>query len=618
MEKRITGLLLAGLLTGSAVLAAPAKPKKKAVAPAKKPAPAPAKTPAPAPTPAGTPAANPQAAPTANAPIPARASTPEEIKAAQLAAKAADLQNQAKWTDAAPLLQQAAELTPNDWVMWDRAGWGWIDAEQPQKALAAFQTARKVAPADTPVGGLLAAHYFLGQGMELQALLAANSAGTLEPPMQALITAGVAAKKGTPAWSLGLGTLYARVIRNNFRALNPLEAAAQAQSGKAEVWLLLADVNQALNRGQQEDAAAIKYLELAPDTVDAYRMRAERYSLQQQVDEARDEYAAGISKYPLAGDLYFALARIYEKLKQTKSADAMYRKLITAATTANRPDLVWLGRAQLAGFQARQRDYAGAETFYREAAAKPGATTATWTTWGSLLAIQGKWDEAARALLSAVDRDEKLRGTSQASVRPELLTERYRAAVCRLLAEGKGPCSSSLRAALALREENHTATEMEARAFLAWCDNTPLQSTELVYRKGDERWAAFTWRRQVVGDEFDARTAGTGSISAIGWRAILQQVQKQFPDCWPAAYSLSRIYAAAGYGDPAVDLLTGVARARTDWWAPYYALGQLYVYRQDREKGIPILQRVVQLAPECRQARLNLQLLSGVKEEEDQ
>ncbi len=554
----------------------------------------------------------------APAPPPVSASLPKDTQAAQLALRAEELQSRGKWAEAAAALEQAAQLVPTDWTLWDRAGWAWIDAEQAQKAVAAFQSARTAAPGESPVGGLLAAEYLTGQKEAFQSLLAADRAGDPGPRMLGLITAGLAAKTKTPAWSLGLGALYARVLRNNYRAVGPLEDAARALPTNADVWLLLTEVNQELNRGPQEDAAAVKYLELAPATEDAYRLRAERYAAQQHTGEAISEYAAGIAQYPTAAELHFALARLYEKEGAAKSAEMIYRKLIAAAGTAKQPGLVLQARAQLANFQARNKEYAAAEAFYREAAARPDATAATWTTWGSLLAIQGKWPEASRALLSAADQDEKAHGSTRPSARSELLTERYHAAVCRLLAGGKGPCSTTLRAALARREETRSTGEIEARAFLSWCDNQPVPATELPYRKGDERWASFTWRRKVQGDEFDARSAGTGSIPATGWRAILQAVQKQYPDCWPAAYALSRIYATAGYGEEALGLLNGVARARTDWWAPYYALGQLYVYRLDKDQGVPILQRVLQLAPECRQARLNLQLLTNAKDPDDE
>src|SRR4029079_2089498 len=99
----------------------------------------------------------------------------------------------------------------------------------------------------------------------------------------------------------------------------------------------------------------------------------------------------------------------------------------------------------------------------------------------------------------------------------------------------------------------------------------------------------FTWRREPLEGEVEVR--GRYSPAATAWRAILQQVQKLHPDCWPADYALARIYATAGFTEDALALLGRVTQERPDWWAPFYATGQYYAREQDKEKGVPALRK---------------------------
>ncbi len=67
----------------------------------------------------------------------------------------------------------------------------------------------------------------------------------------------------------------------------------------------------------------------------------------------------------------------------------------------------------------------------------------------------------------------------------------------------------------------------------------------------------------------------------------------------------------------ALGLLSKATRARPDWWAPHYAVGQYHTRRRDKEQGVPVLRRTLQLAPECRGARVYLSLLTNLREREE-
>jgi tetratricopeptide (TPR) repeat protein len=541
---------------------------------------------------------------------------PRTTQASQLAIRAEEMQAAGKAPEAAALFQQAAELTPDDWGLWDRAGWAYLDAAQAAPALKAFESARKAAPAGTRLyGGLLISQFALGKEKEVLDLLKQYAPPDVLSRAGEVVKKGLAAKERTADWNFALGYLYARVVGNSPRGIPPLEEVVKAAPANAEAWLLLAELNQAANRGAQEDAAAVKYLELAPETQDAYRLRAQRYAALKKNAEALAEYDAAIAKYPEAAELYYGKARLQERLGGLKEAEATYGKLIAGAEARKQEALRTQARAQLANFQARQQNYAGAEKYYREAAARPDASVPTWTTWGSLLALTGKWDEAAKALDGAADRDEKERGKTDPSARDELLVERYHAAVCRVAAGQKEQAKAPLLAVYALRNEVRTSPEREAAAFLSWLEGKGAGKERLAYQKSDERWAGFTWRRQPEEGEMEVR--GRFSPAATSWRAILQQVQKRNPDCWPADYALARIYASGGATDSAVALLNRVALSRPDWWAPHYALGEYYARQRQKEKGTAALKKTLQLAPACGQAQVYLSLLKNLKPEDE-
>lgn len=536
-------------------------------------------------------------------------------QAERLQNQAEELQFQGKWLEAAKLLQQAAEILADDWALWDKAGWGYLDATQPAQALPMFEKAAKTRPSGAAIpGGLLIAQFGMGNAKEVEALLKQMVDADTAAKGLALVKKGLAGKQFTPDWNFALGWLYAQVLRNSNRAVGPLEAVAKATPARADVWLLLVEVNRALDRGPNEDAAAIQYLTLAPDTEDAFRIKAERYAALQDYDSAVLEYEAGIKKYPLSETLHFQLARVHERRNQPKMAEAAYTKLVKAATAQKKESLVFQARIQLANFHARWRNYAEAEKFYREAAARPEAVSNTVDNWGYLLALTGKWEEAAKALDTSVQKLVKP-AAGLAPTPDEILQARYRAALAHLAAGKRAETRALLDPIVADPKAERSGPLVEMAAFAAWAGSRKLPVLD--YQRGDERWAAFVWRGQPQGEgEFELR--GRNSLPDTFRRAALQTIQKRYPDAWPADYVLARAYAAGGYTKDALGLLAKSARGRGDWWAPYYAMGQYYARKRDKENGVPVLRKVVELAPECRQARVSLSLLNNLKDDVDE
>lgn len=595
----MSAVLGASLASGALAQAGaqPAKPATVAPAPAK---PAPARPAPMRPTPK-RPVINPR--------------LPKETQAQQLALYAEELQELGKYAEAAPVLQEAAELTPEDWELWEKAGWGHLDAGQAVPALKAFEAARKAAPKGVALsGGYLVAQFALGNQKEVLDGVKQTVAPDLVEPASSVISKGMAAKPRTPEWNFALGYLYVRVLGNRSRALGPLEAVVAAAPMNAEAWLYLVEVNQELARGQQEDAAAIKYLELAPETPDAYRIRAERFLVVNRPADAVAEYLTGIAKHPTSGELYYALARAYERGGRPKDAETLYTKLVTLAESQKLEALRAQARAQRAAFHTRQKNYAAAEAYYREAAQQAGATPTTWNNLGAVLALGGKWADAAKAYATAADRDEQARGTTDPLAREDLLAARYRAGVAWLAAGQKEPARTALLAAQKLKGVARTGPEGEVNAFLTWLAGPSDKGEALAYQKNDERWAAFVWRAEQEPGELEIR--GKYSPSATAWRALLQQAQQANRDCWPAEYALARLYAAAGFSEEALGLLAEVVQGRTTWWAPYYAIGQYHAQRRQKDEGVSALRKVLQLAPECRPARSLLTRLNAVEDDD--
>ena len=179
----------------------------------------------------------------------------------------------------------------------------------------------------------------------------------------------------------------------------------------------------------------------------------------------------------------------------------------------------------------------------------------------------------------------------------------------------KDQARKDLETALASKSASRSASEVEAAAFLAWLTGKGAREPRLGYQKSDERWAMFTWRQPVAEGETEVRA--NFSPAATAWRAILQFVQKRYPDCWAQQYALGRIYAAAGYTNEALGLLGSTVKLQQDWWAPYFAMGQFYAREKDADHGELILRRVLELAPECRGAKSYLSQLTNLKTDDE-
>ncbi|MGV3719474.1 MAG: tetratricopeptide repeat protein, partial [Actinomycetota bacterium] len=371
--------------------------------------------------------------------------TSPSAAAARLIDQSDELTRKGKFEEAAALLQKAAELTPEDWALWDAVGWAHLDNSKLPEATKAFEAARKAAPPGTPMlAGPVVVSYALGKKDELSKLLAQLTPSDRLPEVMAVVEKGLAAKRFTQEWNYALGYVYANVLRNSGRALGLIEAVAKADPKRADAWLLLVEINRDLERSAQEDAAAVKYLELAPESADAFRLRAERAAALREYPTAIAEYKAGIEKAPGAEHLYYQLARVYERTGAEKEAEGVYRQLIAYAESKKLTGMRQQARAALGAFQLRHRKYVDAEPYYREMAAAPDATVSTWENWGAALALLAKWDEAAKAMKGAAERLGKTQTPGDPEARDTLLAARYRAGVYEVAAGRREDAAKTL------------------------------------------------------------------------------------------------------------------------------------------------------------------------------
>jgi len=539
--------------------------------------------------------------------------------AAKLVAQSDDLARKGKYEESAALLQKAAELTPEDWALWDSVGWAHLDNLKFPEALKAFEAARKAAPSGSALlGGPIVVHFAMGTKPELVKLIGQLVPANRLPVVMSVVDKGLAAKQFSIDWNYALGFLYADVLRNNARAIGLIESVAKADPKRADAWLLLVEINRSLDRSAQEDAAAVKFLDLAPESPDAYRLRAERAAAQRQYPLAISEYKAGIEKSPGTEVLYYQLARVYERSGAEKESEAVYRQLMAYAESKKLAEMLQQARASLGAFQLRHKKYADAEKYYREMAQASDSTVSTWENWGSALAMLGNWKEAATAMKGAAERLAKSQAAGDAEARDNLLAARYRAGVYQVAAGLRDEAAKTLDAALVDKGPSRTGVESEAAIFRFWLTLKESPASRLGYQKGDERWAAFLWRQtQVDAMGGEREVVGRFSATATAWRAALQQIQKANPDAWPADYALARIYAAAGFSAEGIELLNKALRRKGDWWAIHFALGQYHAQQRDKDEGVSVLRRVLQLAPECRQARVYLSLLTNIKDDDD-
>ena len=539
-----------------------------------------------------------------------RASTlPPAVRAERLRQNAEDLQRQGKFAEAAKALSQAAELQPRDWEIWDALGWAQLDIGNAAEAKKAFEKAAAEAPRGASLSaGPVVAAFALKDLPDLESRLRKTAPPEVLDEVLQAVRKGLAAAPRSPDWSYALAVLYVKGLGNRQRALGPAEAVVAAQPGRADAWLLLVDINQELGRGPQEDAAAVKYLELAPETADAFRLRAQRYEELNRVGEAAAELSIGLGKHPTSLDLAGRLSRLQEKAGLLKEAEATLRK--TVAASATRSDSVSAqARLLLAGFLVRTGKTPDAVVLYRELADRAGSGPVAWSNLGAALALDQKWAESAGAHVTAFQRESSERSESVRENRSQVQSAALRAGIALLAAGNRAEAEKHWKQALDPEPKERTQVGMEAAAFLAWLGNADARAS-LAYAAGDERWAGFVWRRTAEPGEVEAR--GNHSLPARGLRAALQSIQSRTPDCWPADLSLARQYAAAGYTDEALALLRKTARVRSDWWAPLYPMGQYYARERKKDEGIEILQQCSRLAPASRQVRSLLSLLKAL------
>lgn len=541
-------------------------------------------------------------------------------------ARGEELAAAGKQMEAAQYFQLAAEASPQDWALWDRAGWAWIDAGNPAAAVLAFQRVRETGPRpSTPPGGMLVARYLAGEVEEALGLLRHLAGEDELPAAEEAVRSGLGAPPGSPARSLGLGYLYTRVLGGSARGRAPLELVARAEPRRAEVWLLLADLNSLLNDERRFVAAARTYLELAPQTADAYRLRAARYAASREHENAIEEYREGIARHPTALPLHLGLVRLYERLSMPREAEQALREMAAAGEkagdTVGGRSLRRAAAAARAGYLLRRRRYGEAAAHYEPLATAPGAQPPTIASYAATLALSGRWAEAGGTYERLVGRLRELGHPDE-----EALGAALRAALAHLAAaQGPAQQSEAVEAARKVLQalllpggdemRQRTATRMEATSLLAWLrpPGEHAKGKPPGYRAGDERWAGFTWRREPEEGELEVR--GNASVPALALRAMLFRVVEKQPECWPARYMLARSLAAVGFTGEAVTHLQEATRLQPDWWAPHFALAQHHVRHRDREAGLPVLRTVLRLAPDCRPARVYFSLLSEVRDD---
>lgn len=534
---------------------------------------------------------------------------PAATKAAQLELHAGDLLRAGYPLEGARAYEQAAGFTPKESNLWGSAGWAYLDAGQAAAALAAFRKEQALLPPSSrPPGGLLVANYALPNKAELTRLLPEFAAPEEIEEARKVVSEGAAAKPFSTKWHYGLGYIYARLLDLSPRGIYFLDEVIEAEPENAAAWLMLADLHQAAGNQQQGDAAATRYLELAKEAPDAYRLRAGRYLALRRVADAVAEYRDGLAKHPDAYSLYYGLARSLDAAGDGPGAVKAYQQLIDRATESKQPEIASGATLQLAGFYARKGRYKEAEALYAAAAKLAGAGPAIWRSWAWTLALQGRPAEAAAALQGALERERKAAPASAAS--PESQAAAAGEAAVALLAAGKREEAIPLLRRAAAPGLPRGVAHAEYAALLAWASRAASLPEGLEYQRGDELWSTFLWR-QAPEPGAEATRPQRFSLTQAGWKALLESIVKADAKAWPALYALARLDAREARTAQALDRLKKAAALRPDWWASHYALADRYVRLEEEPAAVAALRRVLTLAPECRQAEVRLNLLGA-------
>lgn len=533
------------------------------------------------------------------------APTPEERAAREFSDEADRLLRQGKVPEAAAAYQKAADANPADPLAWDRAGWAHLDNADAERAKKAFETGRLKTPKGArPSGGLLVALYVLKEKEPLFKLLRDYLPSYQLAEGEKVLDGGMKAALRSAPWSFGLGYLYSRVLGNSTRAVFHAESAAQQQPMNAQAWLLLVEINQALNRADQEQAAAVEFLKLEPESADAFRLRAQRVAASGDAESAAVECEDGLKKHPQSVELYVMLARYHERAGKPVEAEAALKRLLKSGSEGKVDGAEATAQSLLAAFHVRRKQYAAAEPYYKGLAVRAGSTALARHNWAAVLAVQSRWKEAAAAYETAAAGASAASGANS----EEYLPLSTRAAFCLSLASERDAARTLLEKALSTAPRSRSYSRIEAASTAVWLGSTSAPK-ELGYVKDDERWAAFPFREEV--DEGENRPAPRTSLPESAWRHILKAQTENVKDCWPAELVLARISASDGNGAASARSLETVAKARPDWWAPHYVLADYFTRGDQLPRAQAELTRVLQLAPDCRAARGALSLLKN-------
>ena len=521
-----------------------------------------------------------------------------EVRASRLVREADKLTRLRRHASAAPMYSQAAVLRKNDFGSWERAGWSYVDAGDPTKALQRFEKAVELTPGvGHGKGGKLICWYLLRRSTSLLPALKQHASASKIAQVRPVVLAGLRARSRTRAWDLGLGTVYGLIGGGGQRAVRPLQRVVKADPRNADAWLLLIELHATLNQDAFEKDATRRYLRLQPRSEDAFRLRALALLAKGKRDEAVAEYRRGAKAHPASAALVLAVARYEERDGNGDAARKRHTDLVAVLEKKGDPAGAARVRAQLARLQIRQGQLSPALDYYRQATKRPAASASVWAERGALAALSGKFAEAAQSIAKALEREIAVRGEKHPLSVAAVRGARMRAGLAWLAGGNRKKAASAFAGVVASLDGERDGGGAMAGAFLSWMGDGG-EASPLAYQRSDERWAYFQWRQQ---------PATTEPTPSRGERALLREIVRRHTDCFAARYALARLDARTGHPGDAIKNLEQVAKSKADWWAPQFSLGAYY-YRAGKLKESAIrLRAAVKLAPKCHAAQVYLE-----------
>jgi tetratricopeptide (TPR) repeat protein len=508
--------------------------------------------------------------------------------------QAAQLEKQGNYAEAAALYERAANEKSPPEVQWlSQAGWCYVDSRQFTEAKRVFAGCLEQVPNfGNAIDGLWVARFAENDWTGIKALIDRWISFEERGNTESVLQAGMRSAERSKERDLALGYLYTRAGSGNLRGIAPLERVLGSEAGNAEALWRLASLYSAAQR--TDDAARVckEFLNRYPDAPESFILRAGTI---RSPKAALDELEKGLAKHPQSTRLAAEAARLCDRLTGVAAitrAEALASTLRKAKNTRGEV----LFRSTLARRYIEARHYPDAEPLLR-AAARPNGSAVPWEKLAQVELALGKYEKASESYAQAASIRERdpLSAPAQA-----VAARGWR--VLALLASGKKAEAADLANGVHFSSGERSRYPIADFETMKFWMRFNRKTDRPAYVPGDEKSLLIEWKY------LQAANPTQPVLVEDARQAVLREIARRYPDCYPAHVALARSLAVSGEKDLAVRTLQTAREVKPQWWVSRWTLGHYYVLVGQPEDAKKELTAAHNLAPGLAEAGHSIEL----------